>query len=614
MSISYSGIIGHGSGKATLPSVDSWGNNMNILRDPPKSVQTRQYNNHILMTSEITQMIQDSGDRVNEAIIVYPRGVNQMVDVSYDNYVNKGGQRRGNKNSVGLVDNSTNSGKQSYLPYRIMQGGAFRPPTRDQRELLPLSRLPRAWTSSYTQPGFADFTKKLQTPSPNEKGTKKSEDVLRWSIRPTTTYKIETPLVETYEVKNVIKKVLPVPKTSGIQPLERYNGEISEPVHRVISEPRKAEINLNKGTSEFYIDAKLDHMNTTKYTHDMLYGDNNTNISQNIQSKPIDKVFTINKDRYTHDMLEGDTNTNISQNIQSKPIDKVFRLDKDRYTHDMILQGDNNTNISQNIQSKPIDKVFRLDKERYTHDMILQGDNNTNISQNIQSKPIDKVFRLDKERYTHDTTLQFDTNTNKSQSIQSTPIDKVFRLDKDRYTHDVTLKGDTNTNKSQSIQVTSIDKLYQMDMGNKIKDLTGIYYDTPQTSYAKYDYIHDDMELQRRLPYHESRTNAGYNIHKQIDGEITHKTLQLNRPSVTANTNVRAERTVDNLNRNYNLKPTINIGGFEAVPSIPTSDRQNNLQDFDTDKSRMRQRIYTMQQDRNVSMGNVPYRVQENPV
>ena len=41
MSVSYSAIIGHGTGKVTLPSVDTWGTNMNILKDPPKSVFTR---------------------------------------------------------------------------------------------------------------------------------------------------------------------------------------------------------------------------------------------------------------------------------------------------------------------------------------------------------------------------------------------------------------------------------------------------------------------------------------------------------------------------------------------------------------------------------------------
>ena len=38
--LSYSGITNYG--KATLPSVDSWGTNMNILKDPPKSITTRK--------------------------------------------------------------------------------------------------------------------------------------------------------------------------------------------------------------------------------------------------------------------------------------------------------------------------------------------------------------------------------------------------------------------------------------------------------------------------------------------------------------------------------------------------------------------------------------------
>jgi len=480
MSISYSGIIGYGSGKATLPSVDTWGTSMNILKDPPKSIHTRQNNNHILLTSEITQMIQDSGDRVNEAILVYPRGVNPMVDVSYDNYGNNGGQRRANITSAGLVDGSSNSGKQSYLPYRIMQGGAFRPPTRDQRELLPLSRLPRTSTSSYTQPGFADFSKKLQTPSDNEKGTKKPEDVLRWNIRPTMTYKIETPIVETYEVKNVIKKILPVPKTSGIQPQQRYNGEIGEPVKQIISEPRKAEIILNKGSSDFYKNPDLDHFDTSKYTHE-------------------------------------------------------------------VLQGDNRTNLSHNIQITPIDELLSIDTSKYTH-QVLQGDNRTNLSHNIQITPINELFTID-----------------------------------------------TN---------------------NKIKEHTGIYYDTPQSGYTKYDYIHDDVQLERTLPYHEGRTNIGHNIHKKIDGEISQRTLYSNRPSAEASTNLRGPQNSEYyMNREYVLKPTINPGGFESVPSIPSVNRDNNvLQDFNNDKSKMRQRIYEMQQDRNINLGNIPYSVPQNAV
>lgn len=38
--LSYSSLTN--SGKVTLPSVDSWGSNMNIIRDPPKSIMTKK--------------------------------------------------------------------------------------------------------------------------------------------------------------------------------------------------------------------------------------------------------------------------------------------------------------------------------------------------------------------------------------------------------------------------------------------------------------------------------------------------------------------------------------------------------------------------------------------
>ena len=60
----------------TLPSVESWGTNMNILRDPPKAVWTRRIDK-VSQTQEITRLIgEDNGDRICEMIKVYPRGIN----------------------------------------------------------------------------------------------------------------------------------------------------------------------------------------------------------------------------------------------------------------------------------------------------------------------------------------------------------------------------------------------------------------------------------------------------------------------------------------------------------------------------------------------------------
>ena len=78
----------------TLPSVESWGTNMNIQRDPPKALWTRKIDK-VSQTQEITRMIgEGGGDRICEMIKVYPRGINPHVAVSYSNYGTNGGQNR----------------------------------------------------------------------------------------------------------------------------------------------------------------------------------------------------------------------------------------------------------------------------------------------------------------------------------------------------------------------------------------------------------------------------------------------------------------------------------------------------------------------------------------
>jgi hypothetical protein len=144
MALSYSGIVNYG--KATLPSVESWGTNMNILKDPPKSVHTRKIDK-VGETSAITTAVDESGDRFCEAINYYARGQNPMVAVSYGQ-----GQQKSSNFSNG----------EAFLPYRIARDGAFRPPVWRQEDLLPLSRLPRIWTEVSTQPYKPIFTKRIK--------------------------------------------------------------------------------------------------------------------------------------------------------------------------------------------------------------------------------------------------------------------------------------------------------------------------------------------------------------------------------------------------------------------------------------------------------------------
>jgi hypothetical protein len=444
MSISYHGIVGYGSGRVTLPSVETWSTNMNLLRDPPKSVFTRK-KDRVGQTSAITEMIDGSGDRACEAILTYARGVNPMVAVSYDNYGNNGGQKSGNLSQAGL--NIGGGRKSAYLPYRIMDKGAFRPPIRDQRDLLPLSRLPRIWTSSFTQPGFADFSKKTvcQSDTGDEYRAIKSEDqILRSCVRPTATYKIETPIVENYEVKYVIKNPVQVSAFSGIQPQARYNGELGEPVAQIHQEILHPDVRVNS-SGEYSKDVDTSNFSTEKYTHDVLHGEYQANVSRNVGT-------------------------------------------------------------------------------------------------------------------------------------------------------------------------TSIEDLYGVDTKNRTKNVFVTDYTAPQSGYEKYEYIHSDIELDKVMPYHEGRTNTGLNIHKRMEGQKTEREYMVNRPMPDVATNIGGShlQAVDMItSRSVNLKPTVRGGGFDPIPTIPTYERENQLQEFDIEKSRMRKSVYEMQQDRSLALGNIPFSAQE---
>lgn len=131
----------------TLPSVEE----VNILKDPPKAITTRRVNK-VGEDNSITNLVDGSSDRVCEAIKVYGRGVNPMVEVSYNNYSNNAG--------TGGTSYATRQA-QAYLPYRIADGGAYRAPIIAPTDLLPLSRLPRVHTFANVNPGFVDFTKSI---------------------------------------------------------------------------------------------------------------------------------------------------------------------------------------------------------------------------------------------------------------------------------------------------------------------------------------------------------------------------------------------------------------------------------------------------------------------
>lgn len=271
MSINYNAIIGH-KAKVTMPSVTSGLGSMYIRKDPPKSIHTRRINK-VGETSNITAMIDDSGDRVCEAIATFARGVNPMVSVSY-----------GNHGNAAMAGNPTAMSGKSFasMPYRIMNGGAFRPPVYDQRELLPLSRLPRTTTSSYTKPGFADYSKKLMCPQSCEKTAGVKNEMLQGCLRPTATYNLSTGVIEPFEVKYVIQNPVKVSAKSGIRTMDGTTTQVQIPKTKIQQNPTHARAQANKGRIK-HIHDNFANLETDRYIQDTLHSDIKTNSSQNIQ-------------------------------------------------------------------------------------------------------------------------------------------------------------------------------------------------------------------------------------------------------------------------------------------------------------------------------------------
>lgn len=139
--ISFSSVLPHE--KATLPSVEMWNTNMNIIKDPPKGVFTRR-KDRVGETQQILLQQDDAGSRINEYINVYARNVNPMVGVSHNNY--------GNTNVGGRK-------AQASLPYKI---DVVRPPILSPYDLQPLSRLPRTWFYAATNPEFPTVARNMQ--------------------------------------------------------------------------------------------------------------------------------------------------------------------------------------------------------------------------------------------------------------------------------------------------------------------------------------------------------------------------------------------------------------------------------------------------------------------
>ena len=408
--ITYSGLRNYG--KTSLPSVESWSQNMNILKDPPKSIHTRRIDK-TGTTSSRTVMIDESGDRASGCINVYARGVNPMVSVSYNNNGNNGGQRSGSNITPG-------GNSQTSLPYKIMNYGAFRPPVLTPTDLYPLSRLPRVWTTSFTNPSFPDFSKKMRTCGTAETTKEVKNVLLKTCARPTAVYKMETPISENYEVKHVIQPTLKKSYNTAKSSTDRTTQNVSEPNKGINYNNIHPFANSNKQDSRVYVNNN--EFNGDRYLQDTNAHSVFTNISD---INYVNDINEFNGDRYLQETNAHPVYTNIS--------DINYTNDINEFNGDRYLQETNAHPVYTNIS----DINYTNDINEFNGDRYLQDTNAhpvyTNMGAHIQLSSLEDI--LDLSNVKTQNTINIDYTTPLSGNEKVTYLNTDIELERSIPSH-----------------------------------------------------------------------------------------------------------------------------------------------------------------------------------
>ena len=339
MSISYSGIIGN-KAKNTTPSVESWGTNNNILRDPPKSIMTRRIDK-VNQDGSLNEMFYHSGDRFAENINMYARGVNPMVSVEYGN---------------------TMKGNPTKLPYRIMNAGAFRPPQLRQEQLLALSRQPRNVTFVNTTKEFKDYSKSALCDQQPKCYRQVKPETLEGYILPTKTIKLQAPIKEHFEVKYIIQDPIYTDAFTNKNSLSNIQLENKEPLRQAMKE-----------VNQYAYSSKVRGNNLQNYIHTDIELDRNMPFFNTDTAKSSTYKTNLNAD-YNMFLERNVPVHNVSVN-KTQNIHTVVDVEKDLILEKNIPMYNTSANKTQNIHT-----VINADNELIFEKNIPQYNFAANLS------------------------------------------------------------------------------------------------------------------------------------------------------------------------------------------------------------------------------------------
>ena len=542
----------------TLPSVDGFNGSFNILRDPPKSIFTKRIDK-VGQNNDINDDIDMSGDRMSEGIKVYARGVNPMVSVSYDNNSNNAGSFTSGAFGQGNYSNQGHhaGNRQAFLPYRVGDKGAFRPPIRSQRDLLPLSRQPRAWFQALTNPGFADFTKKKFLPTQ----FRMIRDIVLKTdqiVKPNHSVKIEKPILENMKMlEKINEKHINIEAFSGKRSLDYSNFT-------------RENTDQYKGIQENYQQVSALTNKHQQRSHNL---DN----------------MAINKGNYIGEKDYYESNTNPSRQ-RSQGLDGL-RIDKDQYIGDV---NQYETSANPSMQRSHGLAGMRIHEDQYigeTNQYETVANPSLSTNQGIDGLSIHESNYIGEKEY-------YESSTNPSRQ-RSQGLDGL-RINEEQYINEKEYY-DIELNKSRDINVKTIDEL-QTNNRTSVKDI--FQYELDAGKHTGYTHLTSipDMELEHHMPRYQTYTALNDpTVYKRVEHQ-NQITLTHNMPQINTVRNVTKIEELPTFeygsSRDYKLPETLKKGQFLNEGANPTLDRSEIQFRQDPHKQQIRKYVNDSQFNR----------------
>ena len=366
----------------TLPSIGNW-KNLNIKKDPPKSIHTKR-KDKVGSDKLIQELHNSSGDRIEENINYYARGVNPMVKVQYSNY----------------------NGTPSRLPYRLDIDKNFKPNMEKSDAIL--GNLKDNWRFKNGTKSKINELNRLKNKTESFSPDFSIDDIEPDLVISNSNIRKNIAGPESYEIKK--GDISKYEKLKDLQMLQRTIGDHLD--YQV--ETRKTQ-NLEKHVEKTYdiehhIQDKVKYQtNSGERTRDILqrtnadinenYIDKNYNLidantikgSELTINNDIMKLSSFNTEKYVDDSLKGIYNTNKKESDYKRTYIKSKYEEKTK--NKTLLQGNIETYKNKQKGQDYIHKNIELDK------VLPAWKSSTNTSINLQKIiPHEKEIYLDNNR------------------------------------------------------------------------------------------------------------------------------------------------------------------------------------------------------------------------